>query len=49
MNIDGIACQNSCDAPGEVTVCSQMQQNVCPMGTQCQKVPGIGAGYRFCF
>lgn len=45
----GIACQNSCSGPGEITVCSQNNQGVCPMGTQCHQSMQLGAGYRICF
>ena len=45
----GIACQTTCNAPDELVVCSQMQPDVCPNGTQCHKSMQLGNGYRVCF
>jgi hypothetical protein len=45
----GIACADQCQAQGDIVVCSQMQPNVCPPGTQCHQSMQLGQGYRVCF
>jgi hypothetical protein len=49
QNIAGISCKSSCSAANELIVCTTAQPNVCPIGTQCQADPSLGAGYQLCY
>jgi len=49
QSFEGIACQASCNGPGDITVCTNMPPSPCPNGTQCHKSMQLGDGYRICF